>query len=192
MLGHHADGDGVVLGLPRGGVPVAREVADALRLPLDVFVVRKVGAPGQPELALGAVASGGSLVRNEDIIRQLGVDPARLDAIITATRAEVDDRDRTYRGLRAPIDVDGRTAIVVDDGLATGATMRAAIAALRDLGVRDVVVAVPIAPADSLASLRADADEVVVVAAPERFVAVGSWYDDFRQVSDTQVTDLLK
>jgi putative phosphoribosyl transferase len=171
---------------------VAREVADALRLPLDVFVVRKVGAPGQPELALGAVASGGSLVRNEDIIRQLGVDPARLDAIITATRAEVDDRDRTYRGLRAPIDVDGRTAIVVDDGLATGATMRAAIAALRDLGVRDVVVAVPIAPADSLASLRADADEVVVVAAPERFVAVGSWYDDFRQVSDTQVTDLLK
>jgi predicted phosphoribosyltransferase len=181
----------VVLGLPRGGVPVAYEVAAALGAPLDVFVVRKLGAPTQPELALGAVASGGAVVVNDEIVRHLGVDDAHLAAIVEAERVVVDGRDRTYRGGRGPLPVDGRVVVVVDDGLATGATMRAALAALRQRGVASLVVAAPVAPPDVVVMLRREADRVEVLASPEQFVAVGAWYDDFRQVTDEQVRNLV-
>ena len=184
--------DVVVLGLPRGGVPVAYEIAQALNAPLDVFVVRKLGAPHQRELALGAVASGGTIFLNDEIIRQLGVDRARLDSIIAAERTIVDDRDRAYRGPRAPIDVDGRPVVIVDDGLATGATMRVALAALRERNAGALVVAAPVAPPEVVALLSAEADRVIVLHAPDFFNAVGSWYTDFRQVSDDEVRNLLR
>jgi predicted phosphoribosyltransferase len=183
--------DVVVLGLPRGGVPVAHAVARALGAVLDVFVVRKVGAPSQRELALGAVASGGALVLNDEIVRQLGVDRARLDAIVDLERAVVAKRDVLYRGDRPPLDVDGRTLIVVDDGLATGATMRAALSALRARNPATLISAAPVAPTDVFDTLSAVADRVVVVETPEHFYAVGSWYRDFRQVSDDEVRELL-
>jgi predicted phosphoribosyltransferase len=184
--------DVVVLGLPRGGVPVAYEVAAALGAPLDVLVVRKLGAPNQRELALGAVASGGVVVVNDEIVRHLGVDRGRLAAIIEAERAIVDERDCAYRGNRDPLPVAGRVVVVVDDGLATGATMRAALAALRQRAVASLVVAAPLAPPDVVAMLRGEADRVVVLASPEQFVAVGAWYDDFRQVTDDQVRNLVR
>jgi predicted phosphoribosyltransferase len=181
----------VVLGLPRGGVPVAYEVASAIGAPLDVFVVRKLGAPSQPELALGAVASGGTVVVNDEIVRQLGVDRVRLEAIVASEASVVDERERAYRGERAPLPLEGRVAVVVDDGLATGATMRAALAALRHRNVESLVVAAPVAPPDVVAMLRREADRVVVLSSPENFVAVGAWYDDFRQVTDDQVRNLV-
>jgi putative phosphoribosyl transferase len=184
--------DVVVLGLPRGGVPVAAEVAAALGAPLDVFVVRKLGAPGQRELALGAVASGGTIVLNDEIVRHLGVERARLDSIIAAERAIVDERDRAYRGDREPLDVAGRTVVVVDDGLATGATMRAALAALRVRDAGTLIAAAPVAPPDVFDVLRGEADRVVVLDTPEQFLAVGSWYRDFRQVSDDEVRELVR
>ena len=171
---------------------MAHEVAVALGVPLDVFVVRKLGAPGQPELALGAVASGGTVVLNDEIVRYLDVDRARMDSIIATERAVVDERDRAYRGTREPVAVVGRTVVVVDDGMATGATMRAALAALRKRGVGLLVVAAPVAPPDIVALLNEDADRVAVLATPERFVAVGAWYDDFHQVSDDEVRRLLE
>ena len=181
-----------MLGLPRGGVPVAREVADALRAPLDVFVVRKLGAPSQPELALGAIASGGTVVLNDDIVRHLGIDATRLQAIIDAQRAEVEARDHAYRGDRPALVLDDQTVVLVDDGLATGATMRAAIAAVRQHRVTAVIVAVPVAAPEAVAMLRADVDRVAVVSTPPDFVAVGLWYDNFRQVSDDEVRRLLE
>ncbi|MEY2403779.1 MAG: putative phosphoribosyl transferase [Acidimicrobiaceae bacterium] len=184
--------DVVVLGLPRGGVPVAHEVAAAIGAPLDVFVVRKLGAPSQPELALGAVASGGTIVLNDEILRHLGVDRARLDAIIAAERAVVDERDLAYRGDRAPLAVEGQTVVVVDDGLATGATMRAALAALRTRNVGELVAAAPVAPPEVVTMLDGEADRVVVLEAPDRFIAVGAWYGDFRQVSDEEVRELIR
>ena len=185
------DPDVVVLGLPRGGVPVAHEVAAALGAPLDVFVVRKLGAPSQRELALGAVASGGTIVLNDEIVQYLGVDRAQLDSIIAAEQAVVDERDRAYRGEREPLDVEGRTVVVVDDGLATGATMRVALAALRVRNAGVLVAAAPVAPPDVLVMLAEEADRVVVLDTPERFLAVGSWYQDFRQVSDDEVRNLV-
>jgi predicted phosphoribosyltransferase len=172
-------------------VPVAHEVAAAIGAPLDVFVVRKLGAPSQRELALGAVASGGTIVLNDEIVQQLRIDRAELELIIAGEQAIVDERDRTYRGDRAPLTVAGRTVVVVDDGLATGATMRAALAALRERGARVLVAAAPVAPPDVVDVLNREADRVVVLASPERFVAVGAWYDDFRQVSDDEVRGLL-
>jgi putative phosphoribosyl transferase len=184
--------DVVVLGLPRGGMPVAHEVALSIGAPLDVFVVRKLGAPNQRELALGAVASGGTIVWNDEIVHQLAVSPAQLDSIVASERAVLDQRERAYRGGREALAVENRTVVVVDDGLATGATMRAALAALRARNVASVVVAVPVAPLEAVEMLRADADRVVVVASPERFVAVGPWYDDFTQVTDEEVSRLLR
>jgi predicted phosphoribosyltransferase len=183
--------DVVVLGLPRGGVPVAYEVAVAVGAPLDVFVVRKVGAPTQPELALGAVASGGTIVLNDEIVRHLGVSRAQLDSIIATEQAIVEERDRVYRGERTPADVDGRTVVVVDDGLATGATMRAALAALRERNAGTLIAAAPVAPPDVVAMLSQAADRVVVLDAPENFNAVGAWYRDFRQVTDDEVRNLV-
>jgi predicted phosphoribosyltransferase len=192
-LGDLAGVSGVlVLGLPRGGVPVAHEVAEAIGAPLDVFVVRKLGAPHQPELALGAVASGGIIVLNDEIVRQLGVDRTQLDSIVASERAVVSERDGAYRGDRPALAVEGRTVVVVDDGLATGATMRVALAALRAQNAGALVAAAPVAPPEVVAMLEDEADRVVVLAAPERFIAVGAWYRDFRQVTDDEVRSLVR
>lgn len=183
--------DVVVLGLARGGVPVAAEVARALRVPLDVFVVRKLGVPGHEEVALGAITSAGIRVINHPLARELGITPQELETITDRESRELDRRERAYRDGREPLDLHGRTVIVVDDGLATGASMSAAITALRLKRPRRIVVATPIASRDAAAGLRRIADEVVVVATPEPFSAVGVWYEDFAQTSDAEVRRLL-
>src|SRR5581483_11753592 len=186
-LGGLGGGDVVVLGLPRGGVPVAREVARALGAPLDVFLVRKLGLPGQPELAMGAIASGGTRVLNEELVDELRLPPEVVDAVAERERAELERRERAYRGDRPPLPLAGRTVLLVDDGLATGSSMRAAIAAVRARRPRRVVVAVPVAPRHTLDELRPLVDELVCLAAPEPFHAVGLWYADFAEVSDEEV-----
>jgi putative phosphoribosyl transferase len=183
--------DTIVLGLPRGGVPVAYEVAARLELPLDVLVVRKLGLPQQPELAMGAIASGGALVVNDDVVRYLGGREEAFEAVRAREQAELERRERGYRGARSPLEMTGRTAIVVDDGLATGATMEAAVRALQSLGARRVIVAVPVASVEARQRIEAVADEVVCVATPEFFSAVGQWYADFGQTEDDEVRDLL-
>lgn len=180
-----------VLGLPRGGVPVAAEVARVLDAPLDVFMVRKLGVPGRPELAMGAIATGGVRVCNEDVLRSYAVSGDQLEAVAARETAELARRERLYRGDRAPLDVTGRAVVVVDDGLATGATMRAAVAALRARGPRRIVVAVPVAARESIAALRAEGVEVVCPLVPERFLAVGQFYDDFAPTSDAEVRAAL-
>ena len=180
-----------MLGLARGGVPVAYEIACALDAPLEVFTVRKLGAPRQPELALGAVASGGTVVLNDEILRHLLVSPEQLDAIIAVEQRELLERDRNYRGDRAPIDVEGRVAIVVDDGIATGASMRVALEAVRSRRPALLVAAAPVAPPEMATVLSDVADRVEFAATPHDLVAVGAWYDDFRQVSDDEVRRLL-
>ena len=184
--------DVIVLALPRGGVPVAYEVAHALGAPLDVFLVRKLGVPGQEELAMGALASGDVRVLNEDVVRMLGIPPAMIDAVAARERAELARREAAYRGARPPVDVRGRTAILVDDGLATGATMRAAAAALRQQGPLRLVIAVPLAAPETCHTLAAEVDEIVCAMTPEPFYSVGLWYDDFSQTSDEEVRDLLE
>ncbi|HLZ39276.1 MAG TPA: phosphoribosyltransferase family protein [Mycobacteriales bacterium] len=180
-----------VLALPRGGVPVAAEVARVLDAPLDVFMVRKLGVPGRPELAMGAIATGGVRVCNEDVLRSYAVSGDQLEAVAARETAELARRERLYRGDRAPLDVTGRAVVVVDDGLATGATMRAAVAALRARGPRRIVVAVPVAARESIAALRAEGVEVVCPLVPERFLAVGQFYDDFAPTSDAEVRAAL-
>src|SRR4051794_7353430 len=167
--------DVVVLGLPRGGVPVAAEVAAGLAVPLDVIVVRKLGVPSQPELAMGAVGEGGVLVLREELVRSAGVSETDLAAMVAHERAEVQRRADLFRGRRLPVSVRGRAAIVVDDGIATGATMRAACQVVRAQGASSVVVAVPVAAPDSLRLLADEADEVVCLESPRRFRAVGQW-----------------
>jgi predicted phosphoribosyltransferase len=183
--------DVIVLGLPRGGVPVAYEVAQALRVPLDVFIVRKLGVPGFEELAVGAIASGGVRVLNEEVANAL---PNRDEIIETVTKretAELERREHEYRNGRPPPDLRGKTVILIDDGLATGATMRAAVTALRQRGVVEIVVAVPVGPPETCREFEDVADEVVCASAPEFFQAVGQYYEDFSQTSDQQVRDLL-
>jgi predicted phosphoribosyltransferase len=182
--------DVVVLGLPRGGVPVALEVARALDAPLDVFVVRKLGVPGYPELAMGAIASGGVRVTN-DVAGRLGVSPAAVEEVVAAEQRELARREALYRGRAAERDVAGRTVILVDDGAATGSSMEAAVRALRRRGPRAVVVAVPVASASALRALGRLADDVAVVAVPEPFLAVGNAYVDFAEVPDEAVRLLL-
>lgn len=186
-----AESDVCVLALPRGGVPVAAEVARRLGAPLDVLVVRKIGAPGQPELAVGALASGDVLVMNDALTPYFSGAEEAIEATVRRERAELARRERAYRGERPPLEVKGRTAILVDDGIATGSTMRAAIQALRERQARRIIVAVPTAPPDACEILRESADEVVCVDTPEPFIAVGRWYRDFEQTTDEEVRALL-
>lgn len=183
--------DVLVLALPRGGVPVAYEVACALDAPLDVFVVRKLGVPGHEELAMGAVASGGVRVLNDQVVRALRIPDYVIDAVAAREQLELDRRERLYRGGRPPPDVRGKTVILVDDGLATGATMHAAITALRQLQPARIVVAVPTAAPDTCKALQAEVEEVICAITPEPFYAVGVWYEDFSQTTDDEVRDLL-
>jgi putative phosphoribosyl transferase len=180
-----------VLGLPRGGVPVAAEVARALGAPLDVLVVRKLGVPGHEELAMGAIALGGVRVLNHDVVEGLGVSAAEVARVTEQQTGELTRRERLYRGDRTQPPIAGRIAILVDDGLATGATMRAAVAAVRVAGAARVVVAVPVGAEASCDTLVREADEVVCAATPEPFHAVGLWYDDFSEITDDEVRALL-
>ena len=183
--------DVIVLALPRGGVPVGLEVAAALRAPLDVFVVRKLGVPGHEEYAMGAIASGGVRVLSEEVVRSLGLREAAIEAVVRAEQAELARRERLYRDARPPPELRDRTVIVIDDGLATGSTMRAAVAALRLQHPARIVVAVPTAAADTCELLRREADEVVCPSTPAPYRAVGLWYEDFAQTSDEDVRELL-
>ena len=184
--------DTVVLALPRGGVPVGSEVARRLGAPLDVFVVRKLGVPGHEELAMGAIASGGVRIVSETVVEALGI-PERVIATVAAAEAqELERRERIYREGRLFPEVRGRTVILVDDGLATGSTMRAAAAALRSLGAARLVAAVPVAPREGCDAMWEVVDDVVCARIPERFLAVGEWYEDFSQTSDEEVSELLR
>jgi predicted phosphoribosyltransferase len=184
--------DVVVLALPRGGVPVGYEVAKVLNAPLDVFVVRKLGVPGHPELAMGAIASGGIRVLNEDVVRRLGIPDYMIDKIAAEEEKELERREQDYRGNRPRLDVKGRTVILVDDGLATGSSMRVAALALRNKNPAQIIVAVPVAAASTCSELKSEADQVVCAVTPEPFWAVGQWYRDFSQTTDEEVRDLLR
>lgn len=182
----------VVLGLPRGGVPVAAEVARALKAPLDLLTVRKIGVPGHRELAMGAVATGGVVVADEELMASIGLSRERFDEVLEVERKELARRERVYRGDRPLQPLDGKIVIIVDDGLATGSTMRAAVGAVRRLRPASIVVAVPTAPPSTVGLLLMEADEVVCPQTPEPFYAVGMWYEDFHQVSDEEVRTLLE
>ena len=183
--------DAIVLGLPRGGVPVAAEVARALHLPLDVMVVRKLGAPGQEELAIGAIGEGGVRVLNRQLVRNLGLDDGDIDRIAATEERELRRRVSAYRGGHESLAVEDKTVLLVDDGVATGATMRAGLQALKAAGAARVIAATPVGAADSLAALENDADEIVVLQTPEWFSAVGQWYEDFGQTTDDEVRGIL-
>lgn len=190
-LGRFAGQDVVVLGLPRGGVPVAYEVAAALGAPLDVIVVRKLGVPAQPELAMGAIGEDGSRVVNDEVVELAHVTPAQLAVVERQERPELERGARRFRGARTRVDLTGRTALIVDDGIATGSTARAACQVARAHGAAKVVLAAPVAPADVASRFKGDADELIVVATPERFFGVAQFYADFSQTSDEEVVDLL-
>ena len=190
-LGHLHDEDVVVLGLPRGGVPVAAEVARVLDAPLDVIVVRKLGLPAQPELAMGAVGEGGTLVVNERVLRHARVGEAEFAEVERRERAEVQRRALRWRGSRPRLSLAGRTALVVDDGIATGATVRAACGVARAEGATRVVLAAPVCSPDTAHALRAEVDELVCLETPRSFFAVGRYYTDFRPVSDDEVAAVL-
>jgi|SRR5579884_640214 len=181
----------IVLGLPRGGVPVAAAVAKALDAPLDVFIVRKLGVPGHEELAMGAIASGGVRVLNQDVLRYLPQSESAIEKVAAREEQELVRRERSYRGSRPALDVRDKTVIVVDDGLATGSTMRAAVEALRKMQPHAVIVAVPVAAKQTCDEFRRDGINVICLRTPEPFEAVGLWYDDFSQTSDEEVQELL-
>ena len=189
LASYHGQPDLLVLGLARGGVPIGWEVAAALDAPLDVFLVRKLGVPQWPELAMGALASGGGIVINEDLVSRLGIGADELDAAIEREKAELSRREQAYRGGRPALEITGRTVILVDDGIATGASMLAAIRAVRS--ARRLVVAVPVGPTSACRELAQEADEVVCVSTPTDFSAVGQAFADFHQVTDGEVRRLL-
>ena len=188
-FGHRADA--LVLALPRGGVPVGFEVAEALNAPLDVFIVRKLGVPGQEELAMGAIASGGVRVLNREVIRYASISDRVIDTEAKAEQQELERREKSYRGVRPPIDVAGKTVFVVDDGLATGSTMCAAVLALRNMNAHEVIVAVPVAAKETCLEFRSIADDIICLRTPSPFQAVGLWYDNFGQTTDEEVHALL-
>lgn len=193
QLKEYADcSDVLVLALPRGGVPVAFEVAKALNAPLDVFLVRKLGVPGQEELAMGAIASGGVRVLNRNVVRSHRLFEAAIHKTVVREQRELERREKLYRGDRPPLNLHGATVIVVDDGLATGATMRAAIKAIRQQDPARIVVAVPVSAAETCRDIQSEADQVICAMTPEPFYSVGLWYENFSQVTDTEVRDLLK
>ena len=183
--------DVLVLALPRGGVPIGAEVAKRLNAPLDVFVVRKLGLPGHPELAMGAIASGGVRVFNGEVVNALRIPDEMIDAVSAEELIELQRREKAYRAGLPPLEVEGKTVIVVDDGVATGSTMLAAISALRQLNAARIVVAVPVIAASTYREVQRAADEVAAVMIPERFYAVGQWYEDFSQTRDEEVRELL-
>jgi predicted phosphoribosyltransferase len=192
LLQKYADrSDVLVLALPRGGVPVAYEVAQRLRAPLDVFVVRKLGVPWHEELAMGAIATGGVLVVNDSVVGALGIDPDVITSVAATEQKELERRERAYRGDRVPPEVRGRTVILIDDGLATGSTMRAAVAALRKQAPARIVVAVPVAAREACEEFKDEVDETLCLATPRMFDGVGRWYDDFSQTTDEEVRELL-
>jgi len=191
LQGYARRNDVVVLALPRGGVPVAYEVAAALHLPIDVFSVRKLGVPGHPELAMGAIASGGVQVFNDDVLAWYRPSADTLEAVARVEIRELERRERLYREGRPLMLVEGRTVILVDDGLATGSTMRAAVQAVRQLHARQVVVAAPVGAPDTCRAMRHVADDVVCVLTPDQFTAVGAWYIDFSETTDDEVRRLL-
>lgn len=182
----------LVLALPRGGVPVGFEVARALKAPLDVMLVRKLGVPGHEELAMGAIASGGVRILSDDVIAAFGITDRVIAAVAAQEQEELDRREKLYRDNRPSPLIRGRTVILVDDGLATGSTMRAAGLAIRAQNPEHLVVAVPVAPAETCAALRREVDDVICAASPEPFFAVGNWYEDFSQTSDAEVHELLE
>jgi putative phosphoribosyl transferase len=184
--------DVLVLGIPRGGVPVASQVAAELGTPLDVFVVRKLGVPSQPELGFGAIATGGVRILDAQIVESLGISDLEIELISSKERQELDRREQVYRGGRPPLDLKGKTVILVDDGIATGASTRAAIIALRQLKPASIVLAAPIAPASTCRHLRREVDGLICLDTPESFRAIGEFYEDFSQVSDEEVTTLLQ
>lgn len=183
--------DPLVLALPRGGVPVAHGVAQALHAPLDVFIVRKLGVPGQEELAMGAIASGDVLVINDEVVSQLRIPRNAIDTVAAREAQELERRERSYRGNRPPLDVRDRTVIIVDDGLATGSTMRAAVRALQRMDPQQIIIAVPVAASSTCEELRSEANQILCLRTPEPFQAVGLWYQDFTQTTDEEVCDLL-
>lgn len=192
MLADYAGSDVVVLGLARGGIPVAAEIAGRLGAELDVFVVRKLGVPRWPELAMGAIASGGGVVVNDDVVQSLHISDAQLQGVIAAETEELSRRETVYRGTGPPPRLAGRSVVLVDDGIATGATMLAAIRAVRAAGPTRVIVAVPVGPPSVPELLRGEADDVVIATVPRRFEAVGQVFADFHQVSDDEVREALK
>jgi putative phosphoribosyl transferase len=191
LLNYRDRDDVVILALPRGGVPVAHQLAKALHVPFDVFVVRKLGVPGHEELAMGAIASGGVRVVNEDVVVPLGIPSTVIDSVARDEQIELERREQLYRGHRAPIGLGNKIVILVDDGLATGSTMRAAVQAVRHQHPSHVIVAVPVGAAATCADLSREADQVVCVRTPEPFVAVGLWYRDFSPTTDQEVRALM-
>lgn len=183
--------DVLILALPRGGVPVAYEVSRILNAPLDIFVVRKLGVPGHEELAMGAIATGGAIVFNDEVVNSLGIPRSAIDKVIVRERRELERRERDYRGDRPPPEVKDRTVILVDDGLATGASMHAAVQAVRALGPAAIVIAVPAAGKSTCARLRPYVNDIACVITPEPFYAVSAWYDDFSQTTDEEVASMM-
>lgn len=193
LIAYRNQSDVVVLALPRGGVPVAYEVASALHAPLDVFVVRKLGIPGHEELAMGAIASGGVRILNAPVVAYLGISEAVVDDVTAHELVELERRERLYRGKRPPLDVTNKTVIIVDDGLATGSTMRAAVKALQKKNPKKIVVAVPVGAREVCESFKRETDAVAVCATmPEPFTAVGMWYENFSQTTDQEVQAILR
>lgn len=192
QVGAKVDPDqSIILGLPRGGVPVAYEIAKTVGAPLDVLLVRKLGVPWQPELAFGAVSTGGVIVYNDQVVRLAGLSNQEIDEVVARERSELERREQAYRGVRPPLDVEGKTAVVVDDGIATGATVRAGLQALERLGAARRIVACPVAPPETVELLRREADDVICLQTPVDLRAIGLWYQDFSPVEDEEVQRLL-
>lgn len=192
LLEYENRNDVIILALPRGGVPVAYEVAKKLEVPMDVFLVRKLGVPGQEELAMGAIASGGIEVLNRDIVQSLGISRSTIDKVAEKEHSELERREKYYRGDRPKPEIKGKHVILIDDGLATGASMKSAVRAVRSWNPVEVIVAVPTSAPDTCELFEHEADKIICLSTPEPFYGVGAWYEDFSQTTDEEVSDLLE